>query len=222
MPEGSLDSWNQPLPRDKKISMEDHELFCNVLGNLTLSNEEDLDLDFEQLNFKKKKFFLSKISMGKLNQDIVDQSYWGIDEILKRGERLAEIIFNRYRIERDFNNDDSKPIHITPLDWRDATYRKPISYIFEEMSYSCETWKQILIDFLKLLDSRNPSVLNNLVNNDEEKRVSINWSQDSTEIRDNIFVRTDLSAKDIARWIGDILTSFDLPNDSVTFVVTET
>lgn len=225
MPEIFSKKWNSELPRGKKISTEEHERIRYTLGNLTLA-EKDLPL----ATFEEKKELLKYSPARELNRDVLDKDSWSVMEIDERSWQLARILSDRYGIDQNFDPsitfDPSVKIlpNITLEDWNESITGRLLGYSFESSMHEIKTWREMFEEILKLLDEKNPSILVNMASQpDSEKMFPISTKHflGSSRIREGIFVQTDFDTKGFVETLRKLLPMYELPNDSISFVIVE-
>ena len=98
---------------------------------------------------------------------MVDKDKWTIEDIIDRGNRLADILIKKYHIDPVvdpkiiFENFDK----ISVSDPSAAIGRKPVSFTLEGSNYSVKTFKDITIKLITILDQ------------DDSSRLRISWTE---------------------------------------------
>ena len=78
--------------------LENYEIHCNKIGNLTIVSSRD-NSAMRNNNFDKKKEYLSQSKHIKLNEYILSQPKWGVDEIDARTQLLIDLINKEFKYE---------------------------------------------------------------------------------------------------------------------------
>ena len=221
MPQTLSRSWRQ------YISDKEHEEYVHTLGNLSITgyNSEMSNKSFEE----KKKILRQNSRVQVLNEDVVDKDKWTIEDIIDRGNRLADILIKKYHIDPVvdpkiiFENFDK--IYVS--DPSAAIGRKPVSFTLEGSNYSVKTFKDITIKLITILDQDDPSRL--------EKLVGLNWkgnfdkpnSNNSlvichkenihdklkwhyAEVRDRVYVMVGGPSYQIMHVVKELLDAYDI------------
>ncbi len=215
----------------KNISEEEHAEYVHVLGNLSVSgyNSELSNKSFEE----KKKILKENSKAVVLNSDVWDQDEWTIKSIKKRGQRLADVIFNRYRIipVKDNSIEFEYILKLTMDDIGNVTGKKLVKFNFFEYTYMQDTYGLMLADMIRLLDKYDLNILNRLADENYSyvggqnslPRISRDASALHTpkEIRDGIFVDLNLSSKSIMKFIAALLEKYEIPLDRFAIFVVD-
>ena len=91
MPQALSSDW-------KHISDQDHEQYLHTLGNLSVSGYNS---ELSNKSFSEKKKIIAENSKAViLNSDVLSKDSWNIDSIKSRSGRLAQILMQKYDIER--------------------------------------------------------------------------------------------------------------------------
>lgn len=229
MPRTLSRSWRQ------FISDKDHEKYVNTLGNLSITgyNSEMSNKSFEE----KKKILKQNSRVQVLNEDVVNKDKWTIEDIVSRGNRLANVLIKKYHIDPIVDSkivfEDFDRIYISDPDA--ATGRKPVSFTLEGSNYPVKNFKDITIKLINLLDQDDPSRL--------EKLVGLNWSGDFEkpnsinrlvichkkdiddqighydEIRDGIYVVVGGPAHNIVHVLKELLDAYEIDESAFSISV---
>lgn len=229
MPRTLSRSWRQ------FISDKDHEKYVNTLGNLSITgyNSEMSNKSFEE----KKKILKQNSRVQVLNEDVVNKDKWTIEDIVSRGNRLANVLIKKYHIDPIVDSkivfEDFDRIYISDPDA--ATGRKPVSFTLEGSNYPVKNFKDITIKLINLLDQDEPSRLEKLVGlnwrGDFEKPNSINrlvicHKKDIDdqighydEIRDGIYVVVGGPAHNIVHVLKELLDAYEIDESAFSISV---
>ena len=157
MPQTLSNSWKQI------ISDEEHDKYVHTLGNLSITGYNS---ELSNKSFKEKKKLIkenSKIQI--LNQDVINQDSWTINNIKKRAIRLSRILLNKYYLSRitDPSIEFELVDKLSLSDLQRIKGRKPVSFTLQGANYTAKTFKQLLIEVVQLLDQDNPKILDSLI-----------------------------------------------------------
>ena len=89
MPQNLPDQW------ETEISDDDHEKYKDTWGNLVLLTKK-LNSSKGNKTFEDAKVLLKKHTIFKSTQEILEYDTWGIEQIQKRSEKIAEWAINRW------------------------------------------------------------------------------------------------------------------------------
>ncbi len=78
--------------------LENYEVHCNKIGNLTIVSTRD-NSAMRNNDFNKKKEYLSQSRHIKLNEKILEKSLWGVKEIDDRTAEMIELINKEFKYE---------------------------------------------------------------------------------------------------------------------------
>ena len=220
MPEILTKTWNDALPKSKKISAEDHERLRYTLGNLTLA-ERDAPI----ASFEEKKSILSYSPARELNRDVIDKKEWTAHEIEERTWVLARKIVDRYKVEQGsdprivFDTQMELIPDVTLETWNESINGILLGYTLENESHEIKKWREMFEEILKTLDQKSPNVLQDLIDKDDTFRVSRRNFLGSSRIREGIYVRTDLDVETIIEILKALLPMYELQIESLKFIM---
>jgi len=213
----------------RHISEEDHEQYLHVLGNLSVTGYNS---ELSNKNFEEKKQFIIENSKAKvLNSDVWDQETWAVENIVKRGKRLADIVSQRYHVEQiqDAGIEFEYLSEITLDQFKTATGTKLVTFKFAGEIYRQNKFALMLQDMLKLLDRRHPNVLETLaiahfsLNSANQKHPYLDMSNTAMrspmEIKPGVFVESNLSANMVIRFLDALLEEFHEDKSQFSFSV---
>lgn len=217
----------------KHIKEREHDEFLHVLGNLTVTgyNSELSNKSF----LEKKKIIKENSKAIVLNEDILDKESWDIENIKTRGNRLTSKILTHYDIEPI--SDDTIEFEyvsvITLDDYSEVKGKKLVTFKFDGEIYRQNRYALMLQDVLKLLDEKKPGLLEDLASKDfsfsnghpkhayiSHNSAEMRWS---VEIKDGIFIESNLSAISIMRFIESVMDEcgFDKSLFSISVIAEE-
>lgn len=217
----------------KHIKEREHDEFLHVLGNLTVTgyNSELSNKSF----LEKKKIIKENSKAIVLNEDILDKESWDIENIKTRGNRLTSKILTHYDIEPI--SDDTIEFEyvsvITLDDYSEVKGKKLVTFKFDGEIYRQNRYALMLQDVLKLLDEKKPGLLEDLASKDfsfsnghpKHAHISHNSAEMrwSVEIKDGIFIESNLSAISIMRFIESVMDEcgFDKSLFSISVIAEE-
>lgn len=221
MPQTMSKSWR------KNISDEEHDAYVHTLGNLSVTGYNS---EMSNKSFAEKKQILKQNSKAViLNKDVIDKDQWTIDDIKKRGQRLAAILMKRYELTpiTDPKIEFEAVDKIYLSDPSSATGRKPVSFTLEGANYPVKTFKEITTQVIQILDQDDPERLGKLIgltwknnfnkpnsNNSvvichkEDIKPTMAWR--FSEIRDGIYVMVGGSAWTIMRVLKLLIDAYQI------------
>ena len=224
MPQTLSNSWKQI------ISDEEHDKYVHTLGNLSITGYNS---ELSNKSFKEKKKLIkenSKIQI--LNQDVINQDSWTINNIKKRAIRLSRILLNKYYLSRitDPSIEFELVDKLSLSDLQRIKGRKPVSFTLQGANYTAKTFKQLLIEVVQLLDQDNPKILDSLIGfRFSERDISVQnpligrlpSSNQSgiSEIRDGIYLYTHLSAVNILKELKLLFKFYNISEKDFTISV---
>lgn len=213
MPQTLGSEWQHILPAE-------HEEYLHVLGNLSVTgyNSELSNKSFAE----KKKIIRENSKAVVLNSDVWDKDEWTIQNIQARGRRLAAMAMERYAVSEI--KDDS--INFEYLETIDLAHSDKVTNKRLDGFRLCgNTFRQnkftgMLIDVIKMLDKRNPGVLEKLAEADYIYSPHASYSTLSeekekikeafrTEIKPGIYLNTHYSARGVMACIASLMEAFD-------------
>lgn len=203
-----------------------HSLYVHNIGNLSLTAYNS---ELGNKSYEEKKQLFKEQSKLKLNRFFIDSKTWSEVEIKKRANLLyeeAKEVWSYKNISIDILADNTDKEFYTLEDNIDITGKKPIAFELDGVKYSAKSWKEILVKTLKLLADTNFSIVKSFAyDSDFQGRVQriisdkIDKIRQAEEIRENLYVETNLSANSILANIKLICEKFDLSDDSFIFYV---
>lgn len=208
-------SWN--------ISSEDHEKYRYRLGNCTLVSH-----DKPSSSFPKKKDIYNEDSTSELNFDVVNQVYWGIDQIESRGNRLAQILLKHFNVDRNFDAEivftqqQTKIKTISLDDWKNIDKFTLLGYNFRDVSHEVKSWKRMFEEILVILDEKYSKELDSLADVDGKyPKITRNQIDDTFEIHHNLYADTNLDPQLVILSIQSLFQHLNLSKNLISFTVAE-
>lgn len=191
------------------ISDEEHEKYVHRLGNLTLITQEGNSSNSNKPFLEKKENF--KLSRANdLNEDIKDKDKWTIDDIIKRGDRLAARVLKKYKIEENKDEDiqfDDYDIVTLDDDPRIVTGRSIYGYKYGDADrvYKQDSFSDLLKDVVKKLNDSDPETIKSLATNPECLFILDHKDDDgSWEVQPGVWVRSGFAARTIMQHINKL------------------
>ena len=214
----------------KHISNEEHEQYLHTLGNLSVSGYNS---ELSNKNFIEKKKIIAENSKAiVLNNDVWDKDNWTIEDIKNRSQRLANILLERYKIDKI--NDESIEFDIvntiTLDDYDDVTGKKLVSFKFEDDTYRQNKYALMLLEVIRLLDKKKPGILKQLAEKDfsfnlrnRHKHLSLSdedmrWAWCINE-EQGIYMEANLSAHSVMKFIESLMEQYDIDKKSFSISV---
>ena len=220
MPQKLSADWNY-------ISPDEHEEYLHTLGNLSVTGYNS---EMSNKSFKEKQEIIKENSKAViLNSDVLDKDSWQISDIQARGKRLADIILNRYKIEKVVDNSiEFEYVETLTLDnYDDVTGKKLVSFKLFGETYRQNKYALMLLDVIKLLDKKKPGKLQELAdkqfsfNSTRRKHVHLNTNGEGMrwpwKITDGIYMEAHLSAWACIRFIENLISAYGFEKNQFTF-----
>lgn len=223
MPQTLTHAWKVHLG-DKFQNI--HDLYVHNIGNLSLTADNS---ELGNKTFEDKKSILKEQSKLKLNRFFINSNSWNEEKIKQRADLLFEEAKELWNYE---NNDmdilksiDEKEFYTIDDDF-DITGKKPISFEIDGQKFNVKSWKEILIKTLEYLSEIDLSIVKSFTQDNDfqgrERRI-ISTNKDDMrnhiQLKDGIFVETNLSANSIIANIKLICEKFGLDNDDFIYYV---
>jgi len=218
MPQKLSPTWILDLG---KRYQEIHNDFLHTIGNLTLSGYNP-ELSNKRFSEKKNILLDSNIS---LNRNLKDYDIWNDETIKNRAEILFETAFLVWNLPEKYNdlikeNAIDYDADYNIMDNVNVTDEKPRQLILMDSEYSVNAWKDFLKELCKQLYDLDSQLFESFVKHKDfegrDKRIISNNSEGMNspfELKDNIFIETNLSANAILNYCRLIAEKYDLQND---------
>lgn len=220
MPQTLNDKWKEDLggPED---AAKIHKEWLHKLANLTLTSynskysnssfEEKRDIDN---GFKDSKFTLNKY--------IAACNKWTEEELIKRNELLTKLALKIWPpITSEFIPDEKPQGIIIPLN-EDTNFTNTSieSFIFEGVDYQVKTWKDFLIEMLKLLHEKDNTLLTEFIKHDSflTKSFSDNpkyFNFRCEQVIDGVYVQTNSKTFEKVKIICQCMSKLGIPSTDV-------
>lgn len=214
MPQTLTPKWNIDLGRNAD---EIHKLYKDTIGNLTITkyNSEISNKSFED----KKEYY--KSSNIQLTRNIARYETWNKDTIIERAENLFKIANEIWELPVDnyinVNQENLVPgIEYSIVDDVKVTGYKPTALIIDNNKITISTWKEMLLRTCSFLLDLDKELFYSLLNNSNFKRLlSKNPSnvRKKEELTKDLYVETNLSAKDILNYVRLLSKEFGIEED---------
>jgi len=227
LPQTLNNIWRKELGENAD---EDWSKLVHTLGNLTITGYNS---ELGQKSFKDKKDIISTHSKAnRLNQEIINSQKWTADEILKRGEFLADKVLEIFRFDNIPTTEQIQFVngnHYHLSDKENLTHTKPISFIFMGDKYFVNSYKQMTKTVIESLYQIDDSILHNLAESNYSafgSRCELSYDKAKLrsyqEIKDSgIFVETNLSTFYQLMLIEKILEEYGLEDEEFVINVVE-
>lgn len=202
MPQSLSSTWKSELG---KGSNEVHIILKDTIGNLTLTNYNS-ELSNREFNTKKSFYKQSNI---KITRDIAKFETWNKDNILKRAEDLFKAALLIWSLPEDRYNSSvldgvEEDIFFNIIDPIIVTGKKPTLLKIDEHSFKTETWKSVLLNFLKYLADQDLEGYLDLAKQRQFQKL-LSYNQSFFRKGENIeglYVETNIDAQTIFNYIG--------------------
>ena len=219
MPQTLTNEWNIEIGRN---AHEIHRVYKDTIGNLTLTNYNS---EISNKSFIEKKEFYKESNI-KITRDISQYGSWTEKEILKRGESLFETIKDIWNLPKD-NYKGLTEDRLLPHEEYSikdnvlVTGHSPKLIIIDNEKISVSSWKDMLIKTCNYLYSFDEEVFNSLIKNKRFSKL-LSESKDDLrnyeELRKDLYIETNYSAKDILSYITLLFDEYGL-SDMVYFEI---
>ena len=201
-----------------------------IAGDALAAPEQPLEQAVAQAQEKEKQEIIRENSKAVvLNRDVLEADIWDIPQIQARAKRLANIVANRYAIDRI--TDDSiefEYVETITLDHYDeVTGKKLVSFKLFGKTYRQNKYALMLLDVIKLLDKKKPGKLQELANRhysfNSTKRKHVHLNTDGVGMRwpwklsDTIYLEANLSAWSCIRFIDNLISEFGFDRSQFSF-----
>ena len=215
------------------ISEDKHAEFLHTLGNLTITGYNS---ELSNKSFEEKKKIIQKHSKAiVLNSDIIDKTEWDINNIENRAKRLADIVIKHYPIV-EIKDDTIKFEYTDTLDvnaYKEVKGKELVSFNFKGNVYREDRFITMLIKMISLLNRENPEVLQKLADSQfnlkpissspKQRRPSISRERNSlikaSNPIDGVFIETNLSSRDIMRFLKVLLEEYQVNQEEFSINV---
>ena len=220
-------SWKEMLGSDWNIV---HSTYLHTLGNLTLTGYNS---ELSDKSFVEKKALLEKANtkIVVLNKDVLNSDTWNENTIVKRANRIANLLVNVFNIEEpeiSISFKDESYETYTLDNTHDATGLKPNTYSLEGEIVFVDDFKDMMDSILLKLYNRDSSIMERIAKNNEQfvswsKKVFISCDNSLFRYYDQlsdtgIYYDTNLSAPHKLSIIKALLNEYDI--DLEDFVYT--
>ena len=202
------------------VSQEEHERFLHTLGNLTITGYNS---ELSNKSFTEKKQIIENYSKANvLNKDVTDKDKWGGNTIQARAERLSKIITERYAITPIKDNDIEFEYTetISLANYRNVTGKELSSFTFRDQLYIQDRFINMLTKVVSLLEQEKPGVLTTLAvnkfnfRNSSKAKPSVTTNKEELqtpqEVLEGVFIETNLSSKNILRFLKALFTQYHI------------
>lgn len=228
IPQTLTDEWIVILGEDAE---DIHKQYLNTIGNLSLSSRSKNTIMSNESFVTKRDILLSAGSKFiELNKDITkDQTTFGKDEIIKRFERLAEIVCSKYELE-EVNTDgikfeDSVEI-VCSTDYEEIfNSSTPIAYKLFGIEKPIDSFSKIIVEVAKKLLELKPELMRELAKEkynpwDNGGRDCIHYTNDENDkdqlIGEDIRISTNCNAIYCVQFIALLMERFDIDSSQLS------
>lgn len=206
-------SWRVELGDN---AIDDHKLYKDVLGNLTLTNYNS-ELSNKSFNDKVTYYQDSNI---KLTREVCRYNTWNKESIHQRGINLYKKIIEIWPIPEDrYDKGKEKEIigdtYYSVFELLSVTGKKPKVLVIADEEFIVNSWKHTLITYLNwLADFDIEQYLELPKQKSFQKLLSYTDEvlRKSEEVM-SIFVETNLSAQSIYNYISSLTEYYDMEDD---------
>lgn len=204
--------------------------YVHTLGNLTITGYNS---ELGQKSFKEKKEIIETNSKAKrLNEDILKSTQWSENDIVARGEKLAEKVLKIFPVDNVLSSDELEVKNGTFYTLNDKdrlSNTKPISFTFMGDKFFVKSYKQMAKTLLESLYQVDESILTKLSENNYSAfgaRCALSYDKNKfrsyQEIKDSgIYVETNLSTFYQLLLIEKMLEEYGLEDEEFIINVIE-
>ncbi len=205
MPQTPNNDWDY-------IDPEAQKRFCHVLGNLTLTGSNS---ELSNNGFLKKKKIYDDSKVTILNKDVVSETVWDIGNIVSRGERLAKIVIEHYKLfDKNSNINFNGDADLTECGFDDAgklSHKKPHYFVFDDVAHQLpkKSWRLLLLSVAKVLDERHPEKTLELAREGAYPLAdtkSDKWGHE--KLRERAYISTNFGSADCIKYIGLLMDMY--------------
>lgn len=181
MPQTLTAEWRETLGSEA----DQHGRYVHRLGNLTLTAHNS---ELSNSNYARKReiYFESKLRLNRYFQNV---ETWNIQAIEQRGERLAE---DALKVWAYFGS--ARPA--TPAS--SVTGTKPCALVVQGEEKRVESWREVLIHVLELVNTLKPEVLEKLAADGHLQRNG-DGLRSPQKLSNDMYVELNRSAESIKR-----------------------
>lgn len=199
MPQTITNEWELELG---EAWQQDHDLYLNTLGNLTLTAYNS-ELSNKSFSNKKERFKKSNFSLNAYF-DTVEK--WDKIAIEQRADFLAEKVLGIWAYFGSANQ--------TVISNNSVKGTKPKTLIIQNDKYAVKTWKDVYVTVLNWVVDYEPDIFSSL---SQDYPSLINQklfnSIRSTQLKNGYYADTHLSAESIYRFCGQVMQRVGLSSD---------
>jgi uncharacterized protein with ParB-like and HNH nuclease domain len=200
----------------------------NTIGNLTLTgyNSQMSNKPFPEKRdmpngFKKSRLFLNRL-LASLDK-------WNEDAINRRAQNLLNVALVVWELPKSSYRTEVEEEISYDLSYSDDFTNERISeFEFLESNYKVKSWKEFLLKICSILYEWEPKAFQGFVDDNDFKKDTRIWIGNNKvsitkpeKIADNLFVETNLSAKNIISLVKTILRKFGFDEFEVKIYLRE-
>lgn len=138
---------------------ETYDKYLHTLGNLTLTGY-NAEMSTKSFQKKKEELMNSQTKVSILNRDVINQTKWDKDAILRRANNLADILIRIFPLENvDSTIKEEQECWITLHDEIYPTKTNPILLEYYGDGYLVNSYSDVLGCFLQCVYKENPELL---------------------------------------------------------------
>lgn len=206
-------SWRVELGDN---AIDDHKLYKDVLGNLTLTN---YNAEMSNRSFSDKISYY-KNSNIKITRDICDYDVWNKDSIHSRGLKLYKQILEFCPIPEEKDSvGEVKEVkgdtYYSVFELLSVTGKKPKTLMIDDKEFVVNSWKNTLITYLEWLADFDLEQYLELPKQKAFQKL-LSYTDEVLRKSENvlsIYVETNLSAQSIYNYISSLTEFYDMEDD---------
>ncbi|VEU55927.1 HNH endonuclease family protein [Metamycoplasma orale] len=224
MPRNKTSYWRNEVGTNYD---EVYDKYLNTLGNLTLTGYNS---ELSDKPFKNKKISIEEFGkFNTLNKDIKNCAIWNEDSIVKRADRLANIVCEIFSLPQEVFDykiveDEIKQINID--DKIDLTFTKPVYFNLLGEMVDLTSYGDLIKKVSNILYYQDSTTMKKLAQNNWKlpNGTSVQITNDpkklnkAIEIDENsgIYIEGTKNANAVITFIKAILSEFDIAHDDFT------
>ena len=224
MPRNKTSYWRNEVGANYD---EVYDKYLNTIGNLTLTGYNS---ELSDKPFKSKKISIEEFGkFNTLNKDIKNSAIWNEESIVKRADRLSNIVCEIFSLPQEvfdykIAEDEIKQINID--DKIDLTFTKPVYFNLSGEMVDASSYGELIKKVSNILYYQDPATMKKLAQDNYKlpNGTSVQITNDpkklnkAIEIDENsgIYIEGTKNANAVITYIKAILSEFDISHDDFT------
>lgn len=225
--------WKEEIERNGSNYDFVYDKYLNTLGNLTLTSQSK-NKDASDKPFPQKKEILKKdTKFLTLSGEILNKDHWDEDSITKRTTSLTQKLLIELKLPKIFYEKSKYKESSTHYITEKASYehQKPVSFTLLGATKKVNSWKELLMEVLKILYGMDKSKMFTLAKNNYKsstathEKISFDPTLYTTPIEiehSGIYIEANRGSTDMISTIRFFLSLYDIQNEDFVFDLTKT